>query len=186
MVTWLPPRLSVYITGARSAVIIAVDHLANHFHSQAKIWLKPKYKGEFFFFWNAGPSWPTVWTGVYVVFSHCLSIASTALAFGVGVTNMYEIVCWVVTEDTWVYIEQRNHHFHSTCHFLLSVSVSSASLWRRHGNRTSSFLKASVYPDHTTTRTQRFHIYSPQRSFFKASFSVSEFQVLMWTEGLNR
>ena len=49
MVTWLPPRLSVYITGARSAVIIAVDHLANHFHSQAKNMAQAKVQRRVFF-----------------------------------------------------------------------------------------------------------------------------------------
>ena len=55
---------------------------------------------------------------------------------------------------------------------LMSFSVYSASLWQCHGNRTSSFLKASVCV-HTTTQTQRFHIYLPQRSFSKSIvFSV--------------
>ena len=57
--------------------------------------------------------------------------------------------------------------------FLLDERKLVAASWQSHGNQTTSYLKASVYPDHTTTQTQRLHIYPPQRPFLKSIvFSV--------------
>ena len=163
MVTWHLPRLCLYYRRA-----ISCDScswlLANCFHLQAKIWL------------NASASISTVWTSIFAFLSHRLSTAITALAFGVGVTNMYETVCRVVTEDAWVYCTEKSYFPFHLPFFEERLAVERkvvAASWQCHGNRTSSFLKASVYPEHTSTQTQHFHIHPPQRSFLKSSvFSV--------------
>ena len=108
----------------------------------------------------------TVWTAVFWVFYHHWRTSRTALDSGVGTTNMFEPICRVVSGDKLVHCTEIIICI-SPAISLMSVSVSRASLWQCHGNRTSSFLKASDYPVHTTTQTQRFNIHPPQRLFSK-------------------
>ena len=86
---------------------------------------------------------------------------------------MFETICRVVTGDIKVHCTEKSSFPFHLPFFDERLGQLVAASWQCHGNQMSSFLKASVYPDDTTTPTQRFHIYAPQRSFLKSIvFSV--------------
>ena len=124
----------------------------------------------------------TVWTD-FQVFYHHLRTSSRALASGVGATNMFEQICRVVSGDKLVHCTERSSFaFHLPFFWWASRSRAQAC-----GSVMATERHRFWKPPSTLSTLQRepstfIHL---SDSFWKASFSVSDFSVLVWTEGLN-